>query len=566
MKRNWIDAYTLITASAANQLNAYAQADEPDQARGGRARDGRRRRHRPALDGDAGRSTGKRRPGTRPATRPARPSGGGTFRVLLRVPETEEQIAAQPHRPLHRRIPLVEGPGLTLGLAVNPATRRVDAHREPRSSLVAVAAGCASRQPPPQYVRADSADESAAAAGRHRGAEAASRCPDSSDACRSHESDSAPERAARASDVIDDANRKAALGPDREGYFNAIMTYDFAAGALYQVYAAPLQATAIQLQPGEKIVGKPAAGDTIRWVMGVGRSGRGGRRSSSTSTSSRRGPGSHTTIVINTDRRTYYLELHCFEDTYMAAVRWRYPQDELAQLEAVPRARTALVARHDGDERQPRRHQLLLSDQRREGQAGLDAGAGVRRRPEDVRPVPRRDAEPRGAGAVRPLDDERSPARELPRQERLLHRRPPDRSRRAPRRPEGPGDRPHRAAADGRDMRWTPPRGTPRLRASCGRPSAPRHAGRPTSTGPRSRPTIRACASIGRARARSARVRCCSSALLVGADRRWLHRRPAVAPRRIRSRRRTRDRDQTSRAAHLDPLPDVIKDARPRPP
>jgi type IV secretion system protein VirB9 len=43
--------------------------------------------------------------------------------------------------------------------------------------------------------------------------------------------------------------------------------------------------------------------------------------------------GLHTTLAINTDRRTYYLELHSFEDTYMAAVEFRYPHDELAQAE-----------------------------------------------------------------------------------------------------------------------------------------------------------------------------------------------------------------------------------------
>ncbi len=134
-------------------------------------------------------------------------------------------------------------------------------------------------------------------------------------------------------DVIDDANRKAATGPESEAYFNAIMTYDFAEGALYQVYTAPLRLTSIQLQPGEKIVGKPAAGDTIRWVMGVGRSGGadGGQQQHLYVKPTR--PGLNTTIVVNTDRRTYYLELHSFEETYMAAVAWRYPHDELEQLE-----------------------------------------------------------------------------------------------------------------------------------------------------------------------------------------------------------------------------------------
>jgi len=133
-------------------------------------------------------------------------------------------------------------------------------------------------------------------------------------------------------EVVDDANRKAAEGPQGDGYFNAIMTYDYTEGALYQVYAAPLRLTAIQLQPGERIVGKPAAGDTIRWVMGIGRSGTDAGQQEHLYVKPTR-PGLHTTMAINTDRRTYYLELHSFEDTYMAAVQWRYPHDEIAQLE-----------------------------------------------------------------------------------------------------------------------------------------------------------------------------------------------------------------------------------------
>jgi type IV secretion system protein TrbG len=143
-------------------------------------------------------------------------------------------------------------------------------------------------------------------------------------------------------EVIDDANRKAAAGPDRDGYFNAIMTYDFADGALFQVYTAPLRLTAIQLQPGEKIVGKPAAGDTIRWVMGVGRSGADGAEQQHLYVKPTR-PGLDTTMVINTDRRTYYLELHSFDETDMAAVRWRYPHDEIAQIESAAAREDALA-------------------------------------------------------------------------------------------------------------------------------------------------------------------------------------------------------------------------------
>jgi P-type conjugative transfer protein TrbG len=108
-----------------------------------------------------------------------------------------------------------------------------------------------------------------------------------------------------------------------------------------------LRLTSIQLQPGERIVGKPAAGDTIRWLMGVGRSGADAGQQEHLFVKPTRA-GLDTTMAITTDRRTYYLELHSFEDTYMAAVQWRYPHDELAELdgaaardEALARATTA---------------------------------------------------------------------------------------------------------------------------------------------------------------------------------------------------------------------------------
>ncbi|HEY0871764.1 MAG TPA: P-type conjugative transfer protein TrbG [Acidothermaceae bacterium] len=201
-----------------------------------------------------------------------------------------------------------------------------------RSSILFVAAtiGCASRQPPPQYVRATPEKDPPR---QPVVVEVPQPMPMPGQLRRIPVHDVKRPEKQSPSDVIADANRKAALGPDREGYFNAIMTYDFADGALYQVYAAPLRLTTIELQPGEKIVGRPAAGDTVRWIMDVGRSGTGPAEQEHLYIKPTRSALS-TTMVVTTDRRTYYLELHSFEDTYVAAVRWRYPQDDIAQLQA----------------------------------------------------------------------------------------------------------------------------------------------------------------------------------------------------------------------------------------
>jgi type IV secretion system protein VirB9 len=39
-----------------------------------------------------------------------------------------------------------------------------------------------------------------------------------------------------------------------------------------------------------------------------------------------------TNLVINTDRRTYHMELRSTEQTYMASVSWVYAQDEIIAL------------------------------------------------------------------------------------------------------------------------------------------------------------------------------------------------------------------------------------------
>ena len=133
--------------------------------------------------------------------------------------------------------------------------------------------------------------------------------------------------------VIAEANQKAAQVPEEAGYFNSIMQYSFAPGSLYQVYTAPMRITDIVMQPGEKILGQPASGDVVRWILALGKSIDNGVDQWHVYIKPTR-PDLDTNLAINTDRRTYLLELHSFKDTYMASVKWQYPQDEVARLAA----------------------------------------------------------------------------------------------------------------------------------------------------------------------------------------------------------------------------------------
>jgi type IV secretion system protein VirB9 len=132
---------------------------------------------------------------------------------------------------------------------------------------------------------------------------------------------------------VADANHAARIQPTRVAYLNAIQVYPFSDGALYQVYAAPGEITDIALEAGEQFVGSGpvAAGDTVRWVIGDTESGTGaGKRIHILLKPT--APNLTTNLVINTDRRTYHLELRSDEKTYMASVSWAYPQDQLIAL------------------------------------------------------------------------------------------------------------------------------------------------------------------------------------------------------------------------------------------
>jgi P-type conjugative transfer protein TrbG len=132
---------------------------------------------------------------------------------------------------------------------------------------------------------------------------------------------------------VDRANAAARVQPDRNGFINAVQVYPYSAGALYQAYTAPGEITDIALQEGEQLVGTGpvAAGDTVRWIIGDTESGAGPTKKVHILVKPTR-PDLMTNLVINTDRRTYLLELRSTEKTYMASVSWQYPEDQLIAL------------------------------------------------------------------------------------------------------------------------------------------------------------------------------------------------------------------------------------------
>lgn len=143
---------------------------------------------------------------------------------------------------------------------------------------------------------------------------------------------------------VDQANRAARIEPAQAGYLNAIQVWPYTSGALYQVYTAPGRITDIALQEGEELVeqGAVAAGDTARWVIGDSESGEGATRRVHILVKPIRSDLPVNSLVINTRRRTYHLELRATESTSMASVSWDYPHDRLFALEARNRQAAAV--------------------------------------------------------------------------------------------------------------------------------------------------------------------------------------------------------------------------------
>ncbi|ABQ66540.1 P-type conjugative transfer protein TrbG [Rhizorhabdus wittichii RW1] len=152
----------------------------------------------------------------------------------------------------------------------------------------------------------------------------------------------APERGTRPVAAATDAAR---IAPREAGWQGATQLFAYAPGGLYQVYAAVGRVTDIVLQEGESLsdTGAVAAGDTVRWVIGEAASGTGPTRRVHILVKPT-DPGLITNLVINTDRRTYHVELRSTPSTYMASVGWSYPQDELIAIEARQRAAEQVAA------------------------------------------------------------------------------------------------------------------------------------------------------------------------------------------------------------------------------
>src|SRR4051812_10327941 len=105
--------------------------------------------------------------------------------------------------------------------------------------------------------------------------------------------------------------------------------YAFGAG-LPVVVCAPLRVCIVELQAGEKIVGEPQIGDSVRWNISPGMYGNGDQATQMVVLKPQE-TALDTNLLITTDRRAYYLRLVSKSQEYVARVAFRYPEEENSQ-------------------------------------------------------------------------------------------------------------------------------------------------------------------------------------------------------------------------------------------
>ena len=102
--------------------------------------------------------------------------------------------------------------------------------------------------------------------------------------------------------------------------------YSYGAG-LPTVVCAPLRVCIVELEAGEKIVGEPHIGDSVRWNISPAMYGT-GDQATAVIILKPQTPGLDTNLLITTDRRAYYVRLVSKANDYVSRVAFVYNDDD----------------------------------------------------------------------------------------------------------------------------------------------------------------------------------------------------------------------------------------------
>src|SRR6185369_12284533 len=102
--------------------------------------------------------------------------------------------------------------------------------------------------------------------------------------------------------------------------------YTYGAG-LPTLVCAPLRVCVVELEAGEKLVGEPQIGDSVRWIISPATSGSGDLTTSMIVVKPKQA-GLDTNLLVTTDRRAYYVRLISRPEDYLARIAFAYPENE----------------------------------------------------------------------------------------------------------------------------------------------------------------------------------------------------------------------------------------------
>ncbi len=106
------------------------------------------------------------------------------------------------------------------------------------------------------------------------------------------------------------------------------VVYSYGSG-LPTVVCAPLRICMVELQSGERLIGEPHIGDSVRWNISPALFGK-GETSTTVIVIKPQETGLDTNLLLTTDRRAYYMRLVSKPEDYIARVAFAYPADDMA--------------------------------------------------------------------------------------------------------------------------------------------------------------------------------------------------------------------------------------------
>jgi len=121
--------------------------------------------------------------------------------------------------------------------------------------------------------------------------------------------------------AVQEANSTGIAKPSN--YSHAAMVYDYDPDWVYEVYAQPLRACDIILEPGENVLEAPFVSDSVRWQLGAGVSYQKGNPVQHIYVKPTES-GIEASLIINTDRRVYHIILRSYQTVHMPIIRWNY--------------------------------------------------------------------------------------------------------------------------------------------------------------------------------------------------------------------------------------------------